>query len=39
MILRDVPLQDDDSKLLWRRVLTALQKAFENDQDGKTHKS
>lgn len=34
-ILRDISLQDEDSKLLWRRVMMALQKAFEHDQDGK----
>lgn len=36
-VLRDTSLQDEDSKLLWRRVMKALQKAFEHDQDGKEH--
>lgn len=34
-ILRDVSLEDEDFKVLWRRVMMALQKAFEYDQDGK----
>ena len=36
-ILQHVSLEDEDSKLLWRRVMVALQKAFEHDQDGKVH--
>ena len=32
-ILTTTSLQDEDSRLLWRRVLLTLQSAFEHDQD------
>ena len=34
-ILKDVPLNDEDSLLLWRQVVLTLQRTFEHDQDGK----
>lgn len=34
-ILNDDPLNDEDSLLLWRRVILTLQRTFEHDQDGK----
>lgn len=35
--LQDVLIQDEESKLLWKTVITTLQKSFESDQDGKCH--
>ena len=34
-ILKDAPLNDEDSLLLWRQVILTLQRTFEHDQDGK----
>ena len=36
-ILKDAPLNDEDSLLLWRQVILTLQRTFEHDQDGKIH--
>lgn len=33
--LKDIHLNDEDSLLLWRRVILTLQRTFEHDQDGK----
>ena len=35
-ILKDAPLDDEDSLLLWRQVILTLQRTFEHDQDGNT---
>ncbi len=34
-ILKDAPLNDEGSLLLWRQVILTLQRTFEHDQDGK----
>lgn len=33
--LKNIPLNDEDSILLWRQVLLTLQRTFEHDRDGK----
>ena len=32
--LKDAPLNDEDSLLLWRQIILTLQMTFEHDQDG-----
>ena len=34
-ILREVNFEDKHSIILWRRVIAALRKSFEHDQEGK----
>lgn len=34
-ILREVNLEDKHPIILWRRVIAALRKSFEHDQEGK----
>lgn len=36
-ILKEAPLNDEDSLLLWRQVILTLHTTFEHDQDGKLH--
>ena len=35
-ILKEPPLNDEESLLLWRQVILTLLRTFEHDQDGKT---